>query len=219
MANSLEVAKRATDAIDLAKEELSTLVLAVGDPQSGVGDIGQHFLRWRDRTADALNTAVSPGEATKFRTLRKKPRWVQDDTWLEVFQEHFAFLVALGEDVHLRPDTYTRSNTRPRKSIEPRPEAPKVPAANRTATALPFPEKVTLPWLARHTTVLQWVGIATFFLGSLSAAFVLGARMGQNATFLSLFGEQLGLSVPTPTPSAPSGVTNPSPKSKPATIP
>lgn len=149
------------------------------------------FPRWRDRTEQRLGSFVSHKAATEFAALRRKPRYVQNESWIDVVAMHLAFLEELIHDVQIHPEEYGASVI----AHERRMTSAAVEAAKITARKAPLtePKEITLAWRFKHLSAT----LVAIYLGSLLAAFALGIRAARMPAIIRIVGPPPGVAADT----------------------
>ena len=126
------------------------------------------FPRWRDRTEQRLSAAVSLKASTEFARLQRKPRQLQNETWVDVVAMHLAFLEELVHDVQIHPEEYGASVIAHERRVNTAARDRSNPKFRKEPLTAPGP--VSLAWLFRHLSAT----IIAIYFGSLLLAFALG---------------------------------------------
>jgi hypothetical protein len=149
------------------------------------------FPRWRDRTEQRLGASVSHKASTEFARLQRKPRSVQNESWIDVVAMHLAFLEEFIHDVQIHPEEYGASVI----AHERRMASAAREAAKITPKKVPLTEReeITLAWRFHHLSVT----VVAIYLGSLVAAFALGIRVAHVPAIIRIVGPLLGIAADT----------------------
>ncbi|MDB4909480.1 MAG: hypothetical protein JWO39_303 [Gemmatimonadetes bacterium] len=149
------------------------------------------FPRWRDRSEQRLAASVSLKASTEFARLVRKPRHVQNETWIDVVAMHLAFLEELIHDVQIHPEDYGASVI----AHERRVTSAAREAAKNTPRKVPLtePEEITLAKLVHRPSAT----LVAIYFGSLLAAFALGVRVAHVPAVVRIVGPVLGIAADT----------------------
>jgi hypothetical protein len=137
--------------------------------------IESSFPRWRDRTEQRLGAAVSLKASTEFARLQRKPRQLQNETWVDVVAMHLAFLEELVHDVQIHPEEYGPSVIAHERRVNTAARERSNPKSRKEPLTAPGP--VSLAWLFRHLSVT----IVAIYAGSVLLAFALGVVVGRGS--------------------------------------
>lgn len=147
----------------------------------------ERMARWKARAVREIGRIISPVEAKKIAGISLQPRWVQQETLLDVIGRHHAFLVALYDEIATNPAAF------PPPALLPTPKKPKLTPPRAPARPLSAPPQVTLAWLWHHVPAKLWITAIVTVGGALTFALGLGVRLAQEPAFLRVVGPVLGI--------------------------